>query len=110
MDLHAGTVQRDGLQGDAHDLLPLQLRKNSRQDPTLGPAVQPGVDGMPLAELGRQPPPLAPVLSHIQNGIEHLVIGETHVAALDRQTVGDTLVLGFGNFPLPSLSHLAPVV
>ena len=80
MDLHAGAVQRDGLQGDAHDLLPLQLLKDPLQDPTLGPAVHAGVDGMPFAELGWQPPPLAAVLGHVQNGVEHSSIGETHGA------------------------------
>ena len=84
MDLHAGAVQRDGLQGDAHDLLPLQILKDPLQDPTLGPAVHAGVDGMPLTEMDRQPPPLAPVLGHIQNGVQHLPIGEAHVAPLDR--------------------------
>lgn len=39
---------------------------------------------MPLAELSRQPPPLAPVLGHIQNVVEYLAVGEAHVPPLDR--------------------------
>ena len=34
----------------------------------------------------------------IQNGIEDLNIGESHITAMNRQAMGDMLVLGFADF------------
>ena len=46
----------------------------------------PCVDGMPIAESGRQPPPLAALLGDIQNRVERLQFGQFDVAALNGQT------------------------
>ena len=73
----------------------MQILKDPVQDSVLGPAVQPGVDGVPVAELGRQASPLAAVFSYIQDCVEHLQIGKADVAALYRQAVGNALVLFF---------------
>ena len=63
VDLTHGAVQRYRFQFDAHDLSPLQVFKHPVQHSILRPAVQPGVDGMPVAEAGRRPPLAAAILA-----------------------------------------------
>ena len=98
MDLDSGTVQRDHLEPNAQELFALQVGKDPVEDAALGPPIHPGVDGVPGAKPGRQTPPLAPVLGDIQDGIEHLQIGEADIAALHGETRGKACVLGFGEF------------
>ena len=43
-------------------------------------------------------PPFAALFGDIQNGIEDLKVGESHIAALNREAMGDLLVLGFADF------------
>jgi hypothetical protein len=45
-----------------------------------------------------EPPPSAALFGDIQNGIEDLKVGESHIAALNREAMGDLLVLGFADF------------
>jgi hypothetical protein len=46
----------------------------------------------------RETPPFAALFGDIQNGIEDLKVGESHITALNREAVGDLLVLGFADF------------
>jgi len=43
-------------------------------------------------------PPFATLFGDIQNRIEDLKAGESHIAALNREAMGDLLVLGFADF------------
>ena len=81
MDLDAGAVERESLQLDAHGLLALQVLEDSVEHAAVRPAAHPGVDGVPVAEICRQPMPLATMLGDIQ-GVEHLEIGQADVLAL----------------------------
>jgi hypothetical protein len=72
MHLDGGRVQFDGLELEAHDLLPLQPLKDVIQHAVLGPAIHASVDGVPVAKTLRQSAPLAPLLGHVQQRVEHL--------------------------------------
>jgi hypothetical protein len=43
----------------------------------------------------RQTAPFAPMLNHVEQGVEKSQIGHAHVAALPRQTISDPLILTF---------------
>jgi hypothetical protein len=79
-------------------LLSLQVFEDPVEDPVFRPAIHPGIDRMPVAELSRQSPPLAAMFGHIEDGVEHLQVRHAHVAALHRQDRGNALVLRFGEF------------
>ena len=87
MDLDDGAIHRHGLKLDAYDLLALQVFEHPVQDPVLGPAVHSRVNGVPIAESLRQSSPFAAVFGDIQNGVEHLPVGNAYIAALDRKIV-----------------------
>ena len=44
------------------------------------------------------PPPLAPLLGDIQHGVQHLQVGQPHVATLNREDWSYAFVLSFCNF------------
>ena len=98
MNLDDGAVHRNRLKLDTHYLLSLQIFEYPVESPILRPPVHPGVDGVPVAESIRQPPPLAALLGDIQDCVERLQVRQTDVAALDREDRCDALVLSFGNF------------
>lgn len=80
MHFDAGTVQRNGSDLDADDLLLLQLLEDPVEHAALGPAVHACVDGVPVAESFGQATPLAAMFGHIENGVEHLEVGQAGVA------------------------------
>ena len=84
MDFDDGAVERDRLDLDAHDLCLLQAFEHTIQHTQLRPAVHAGIDGVPVAEAFGQAAPLAAMLAHIQDGVEHLQVGKTDVASLSR--------------------------
>ena len=90
MHLHAGAVQRDGFDLDAHDLLALQFLEHPVQHAGLGPAPHPRVDGVPVAKAFGQAAPLAAVLCDVQHRIDNLQVGHAHIAALQGQAVLDS--------------------
>ena len=98
VNLHDGAVQRHRLQLDAHDLLALQVLEHPVQHPALGPAVHPGIDRVPVAEPRRKTAPLAAMLGHIQDRVQHLQVRQADVAALHRQVRRKPLVLSFRKF------------
>ena len=59
-----------------------QLGKHLGEHAGLGPAVHPGVHRMPVAKMLGQIPPGAVVGHHVQNGVEHLPVGQADIAAL----------------------------
>lgn len=87
MDLDACGVQRDRLDPDAHHLRSLQFLEHAIKDACLGPAVHAGVDRVPIAEPLGKSAPLAAMLSHIEDRIDHLQIAQADVAALLGQAV-----------------------
>ena len=90
-------IQAHSLDADAHDLLALQLLEDAIQRATLGPAVHPGVNGVPISEAFGQSAPLATLLNDIKQGIQQLQVVQLHIAALAGKTGGNTLVLRFGD-------------
>ena len=68
-------TERYRFQFDAHDLFPLEVFKHPVEHPILRPAVHPCVNGMPVAEAGRQPSPLAAraSLEHNQLALRYCV-------------------------------------
>ena len=106
MDLDDGAVQRYRFQFDAHDLFPLEVFKHPVEHPILRPAVHPCVNGMPVAEAGRQPSPLAALLGDIQDRVEHLQVRQFDVASLNRQDWRYAFVLCFCNLHAGMITFL----
>jgi hypothetical protein len=78
---------------NGQDLFLLQPGEDPIQHTRFAPAVHTGVDGMPVAKMLGQAAPFAPVLHHIEQGVEQLQIGHAHVAALSRQTIRNAQIL-----------------
>ena len=72
----------------------LETFKNLVQDAGLVPATHPRVDGVPISESFREPPPFASVFHDIQDGIEHFKVVIRHITPMHGETIGYTLVLG----------------
>ena len=98
MHLDDRAVQGDCLELDSQELFALQVGKDLVENPILGPAIHPGVDGVPVAEPLRYAPPLAALLGDRQDGIEHLQIREADIAPLHGQARRNACVLIFGEF------------
>ena len=101
MHLDGGRIQFDGLDLEAHDLLPLRPLRDVIQHAVLGPAIHASVDGVPVAKTLRQSAPLAPLLGHVQQRVEHLQVGKADIASLARKAGLDTKILGLGDFHEP---------
>jgi len=65
MDLHDCTVEGQRLYPDPDDLLVLECSEHSIQHAGIGPAVHPGIDGVPATKSLRQASPLTPMLRHV---------------------------------------------
>jgi len=96
MNFDRRAVQAHALDTHSEDLLSLQPRKDSIQDPRFAPSVHPGVDRVPATEVLGKPAPLAAMFHHIEQRVDQLQIGQTHVAALARKAVGDAVELLLG--------------
>ena len=101
MHLDDGRVQFYGLDLNAHDLLPLQSFQDAIQHAVLGPAIHARVEGVPVAKPLRQSAPLASLLGHVQQRVEHLPVGKADVASLARKAGFDTKVLRRSEFHKP---------
>ena len=108
MHLHAGAVQRHGLDLDLHHLRLLQLLEGAIENARLRPAAHARVDRVPVAKTLGQATPFAAVFGGIQDGVEHLQIRETDVAALARQAVLDLLELGYCNLHALTVAEDVP--
>ena len=98
MHLDDRAVEGNGFNLDLDDLPSLHGLKDLIQDTALGPAHHAGVDRVPGSKMLGEAPPFAALFGDIQNGIEDLKVGESHITALNRKAVGDLLVLGFADF------------
>ena len=96
--LDARAIERHGFDLDLDDLPGLHSLKDLIQDAALGPAHHTGVDRVPGSKLLGEAPPFAALFGDIQDGIEDLEVGEPHITALNREAMGNLLVLGFADF------------
>jgi len=96
--LDARAVEGNGFDLDLDDLPGLQGLEDLIQDAALGPAHHAGVDRVPGSKLLWEAPPCAALFGDIQDGIEDLKVGESHITALNREAMGNLLVLGFADF------------
>ena len=103
MNLDDGAVQGDGFDLHAEDLRMLQLGKDAIPHPAFRPPIHARIDRVPVAESLGEPVPFAPLLGDVQDGVEHVQIGERHVAAWRQQTRRDVAILGVGDFPVRSI-------
>ena len=72
MNLDACGVQRNCFDLDADYLCALQFLEHAIQDASFGPAIHSRVDGVPVAKPLGQTSPLAAMLSHKKDRIDHL--------------------------------------
>ena len=100
-----GAVETDGLDAGPHELLTLQLREQAIQHAGLRPAVDAGVDRVPVAEAFGQRPPLAAVFRNVQDRVDDIEVADRDVAALYRQDRLNALELLGGNFHASSISR-----
>ena len=98
MHLDDRAVEGYGFDLDLNDLPSLHGLEDLIQDAALGPAHHTGVDRVPGSKMFREAPPFAALFGDIQNGIENLKVGESHIAPLNREAMGDLFVLGFADF------------
>jgi hypothetical protein len=68
------------------------------QDAAFGSVHHGSVDRVPGSKMLREAPPCAALFGDIQNGIEDLKVGESHITALNWEAMGDLFVLGFAYF------------
>jgi hypothetical protein len=85
VDLDVGAVQRNDIDLDAEDLSALQFREHSIQHALLGPPVDPGVDGVPVPESGRQTSPLTPMLGDTKDRVDQIQVLHAHRASPSRE-------------------------
>ena len=98
MHLDDRAVEGNGFDLDLDDVPSLQGLEDLIQDAALGPAHHAGVDRVPGSKMIGEAPPFAALFGDIQNGIENLKVGESHITTLNREAMGDVLVLGFADF------------
>jgi len=98
MKFDHGAIQRYGFDLDADHLRTLQFCEHAIQQAAPRPPVHPRVDRVPSTEALGQAAPLAAVLSHIKNRIQHLQVRHTYVTPLPGQAMFDLMVLGFSDF------------
>ena len=89
VDLHARGVQRGHPDLDGDDPLLLQGGEQALDRAVPGPAVEPLVDGDPLAVTGGQIPPRGAGAAHPQQRVDERVVVDRHVAPLTRQQMRD---------------------
>src|SRR5580658_3622792 len=106
MNFNNRAVQTHRFDLDADELLALQLRKQAVQHTGLGPAVHACIDRVPVAKSLRQRTPLAAVLSHIEDGIDHVEVLVRDIPMLTRQVSLDARELFRANFQSTSVSNM----
>src|SRR5579862_5073135 len=110
MNLDNRAVQTHRFDLDADELLALQLRKQAVEHTSLGPAFHARVDRMPITKSLRQGSPLATILGHIEDGINHVEVLVRDVAVLTRQVLLDARKLFSADFHSTSVSNMCASV
>jgi len=98
MDFNDRAIQQNGFDLDTDNLSRLQFLEDAPQHALFRPATQPRVNRVPVAEALRQATPLASVFCNIEDGVEHLQIGEAHISTLSRQALFDLSILSRRDF------------
>ncbi len=98
MHLDDRAVEGNGFDLDLDDLPSLQGLEDLIQDAAFGPAHHAGIDRVPGSKMLREAPPCAALFGDMQNGIEDLKVGESHITTLNWEAMGDLFVLGFADF------------
>ena len=88
MHLHAGAVEAEDLDAPVDQMHLPQRGEQPVEHARLGPAVHPGVNREPIAEVLRQGAPLAAVLRNEEKRVDEDDVRNPHISALDRQ-IGD---------------------
>ncbi len=96
--LDAGAVQAERLDLDADELVALELLEHPVEHAAPGPAAHSRADRVPVAEPLRQATPLAALLGHVEDRVEHLQVRHADVPALPGKQRGDPLELRLGDF------------
>lgn len=60
---------------------------------------------MPVIKMLWNPPPPVAILGHVEDCVQHLKVGQLHVAPLDGEAIGDSLVLFLYQFHAPSMTR-----
>src|ERR1700758_1839856 len=97
MNLHRSGVDRECFDPDPYDLFELQLFKDAIQYAVFRPTVHTHVDRVPAPKSLRQPAPLATLLRHIENRVQHLEIAQAYIATLHWKAILDPRILLFGD-------------
>ena len=82
MNFNDRAIERNRFNLDANDLRLLQSLEQAVEDTFLAPAIHSSVDRVPIAETLGKAPPLAALFSYVQDGVQHIKVSETNVAAL----------------------------
>lgn len=93
MRLRGHAVGTQTFDPDADQPMLLKRREHAVENARFGPAAQPRVDCVPIAERHWQGTPPAAIFRHIQGGVDHGQIGNPHVATLNRQIGTDQFIL-----------------
>src|SRR5262249_29042191 len=105
MDFDDRAVETDRFELDMNQLLGLQFLKKAVEHAGFGPAIHPGVDRMPIPEALRQRAPLAAILGHVEDRVDHGEILVRDIAALARQKRFNASELCSGDFHAASISN-----
>jgi hypothetical protein len=84
-------VEGNGFDLDLNDVPSLQSLEDLIQDAAFGPAHHTGVDRVPGSKKLGEAPPFAALFGDMQNGIENLKVGKTHIATLNREAISEML-------------------
>ena len=85
MNLHARAIDRYRFDLDPNELLTLHLFEQAIENICLGPAIHARIDRVPVAKARGQSGPLATVLRHIEDGVDHLKTTNRDIASLYRE-------------------------
>ena len=91
-------VEGNSFDLDRNDVPSLHGLEDLIQDAALGPAHHAGVDRVPRSNLLGEAPSFTALFGDMQNGFEDLRVGESHIAAMNWEAMGDLFVLGFADF------------
>ena len=95
MHLDDRAVEGNGFDLDLDDVPSLHGLEDLIQDTALGPAHHAGVDRVPGSKMLGEAPPFAALFGDIQNGIEDLKVGESHITATEPGGNGRCVGIGF---------------
>ena len=82
MNFNDRAIERNRFNLDANDLRLLQSLEQAVEDTFLAPAIHSRLDRVPVSKAFRTTTPFAALFSDVQDGVQHIKVSETNVAAL----------------------------